>query len=68
MMELVDSRLESLKFLVHIFRVVDLKITVTGKKAWANHFIIVDGHKGKNGRNKLRKVRIQISLEQQFLR
>ncbi|CAM6106007.1 unnamed protein product [Calypogeia fissa] len=42
-MELVDPRIKSLKFLVHIFRVVDVKMTVRGQAGWAHHFTVVDG-------------------------
>lgn len=43
--ELVDPRLESFTFLVHIFRVVDVKVTLTGKAGWAVHYNVVEGTK-----------------------
>ncbi|KAG0625014.1 hypothetical protein M758_2G021200 [Ceratodon purpureus] len=43
--ELMDSRHESVRFLVHIFRVVDIKKTHTGKAGWAIHYDVVDGTK-----------------------
>lgn len=59
-MELVDSTLQSLRFLVHIFRVVDVRRTVTGKISWTDHYTVVDGEKTK-AHIKLPKVRNQIS-------
>lgn len=56
-MELVDSRLKSLKFLVHIFRVVDVRMTLTGKAGWAAHYDIVDGIKKSDVRRQLLEVR-----------
>lgn len=59
--ELVDPRVKSLEFLVHIFRVVDVKMTVRGKAGWAVHYSVVEGIQ-KDARRQLVEVRTQISL------
>lgn len=43
--EMTDPRPESVTFLVHIFRVVDVKMTLTGKEGWAIHYDVVEGTK-----------------------
>jgi len=43
--ELIDPRPQSVTFLVHIFRVVDVKVTLTGKAGWAVNYNVVEGTK-----------------------
>lgn len=43
--ELTDAREGHITFLVHIFRVVDVKVTLTGKEGWSSHYRIVEGTK-----------------------
>lgn len=62
-MELVDSRLKSLKFLVHIFPVVNVRMTLTGKAGWAIHYDIVEGIKRQEASRRLLKVRNKFGLK-----
>lgn len=48
--ELTNVRKGHVTFLVHIFRVADVKVTLTGKKGWAAHYRIVECAKKECGK------------------
>jgi len=60
--ELVDPRPKSVTFLVHIFRVVDVKVTLTGKAGWAAHYNVVEGTKKQYFEEKKRLAQVSNKL------
>jgi hypothetical protein len=59
--ELVNPKPGSVRFLVHIFRVVDIKKPQMGKKGWALYYDVVEGTKKQYFEERRRKKREEVS-------